>query len=337
MKRPSRSANTPQYTPFVLLHASDIHGDGENFARIVDYLEHYHDYIDDAIISGDMVKGVYDDDIAYYRNTEGGHKIMLAIGNHDTAKTVEGSTDWDYYVGQASYERYIKDFYAQWGNVAVIENKCYYYKDYADYGIRMIVTDCMEGASTDQQTWFENTLASTPEGYSVMCICHYPYYPKATDLVNGSPHIECSFDSRQNAPTTATSNIPSSFISAVATWLTANNNANAGRFICWLSGHTHADYVCIAKNTTQLVLTIDTASHRTRDIGYSDTERVADTKTMDLFNLLAIDTYQKLIKVMRVGANLDSWMRKKDTMCIQYASNGTYTLTDDMPILVYCS
>lgn len=333
LKRPSRSANTVQYTPFVLLHASDIHGDGETLERMVEYYNHYKTYIDDALISGDMVSGVYDDDIAYYRNTDGAEKIMLAVGNHDTAKEDGSTTIWDYYVGQASYERFIKDFYSEWGNVSIVTNKCYYHKDYADYGIRMIVTDCMDVSTDAQLTWLEGVLESTPSGYSVLCVCHYPYYPKVTDVANASPHIECSFDSRQNAPTVADAHIPVSFIDAVDEWM-ANHR---GKFICWLSGHTHADYVCIAKGTTQLVITIDTAAHTSRNIGYSDTERVSGKKSMDLFNLVGIDTYQKLIKVMRVGADMDSWMRRKETMCIQYASNNVYTLEDDMPKLIYCS
>lgn len=337
MKRPSRSGSTVQFTPFVLLHASDVHGDGDTFARIVEYYDYYTDYIDDAIVSGDMVSSYYEDDIAYYRNTQGAKKIMLAVGNHDTAKKVDGSTVWDYHVGQDSYNKFIKDFYSEWGNVTITQNKCYYYKDYTAYNIRLIVTDCMEGASNDQQTWFESALANTPSGYSVLCVCHFPHHPKLTDT-NASPHIECSFNSRQNAYLNVNNdNIPSAFITAVDNWLTANNNANMGRFICWIGGHTHNDYVCIAKNTTQLVITVDTAAHTSRNVSYSDMQRVENTKSMDLFNVMAVDTYQKIIKVMRVGADVDSWMRSKKTMCIQYASNEAYSLTNNIPELIYCS
>ena len=214
---------------------------------------------------------------------------------------------------------------------------CYYYKDYTNYAIRMIVIDCMEGASVDQQTWFEETLSNTPSGYSVLCVSHYPYCPKVSETAYASPHIECSFDSRQETVVGAETRIPDSFITTVNDWLVANNNANAGRFICWLSGHTHTDYVCVAKNTNQLVLTIDTAAHTTRNIAYSDTVRMENKKSMDLFNLLGIDTYQKLIKIVRVGADMDSWMRSKKTMCIQYASNNTYTLENNTPQLIYCN
>jgi hypothetical protein len=39
---------------------------------------------------------------------------------------------------------------------------------------------------------------------------------------------------------------------------------------------------------------------------------------------------------MRVGADMDSWMRNKKTMCIQYASNEKYTLENGVPKLIYC-
>ena len=319
-KRDAREGNVVKYKPFTLLHASDLHGVKEQLQRIVDYQKYYKQFIDDSIISGDVVLGTFDDDFTFFSDVDGAENIMLSVGNHDTAEA--GSPiDWTAHVGQDSYEKFIKDFASIWG-INEIVNKCYYYKDYADYAIRLIVVDCMENNSQEQLTWFENTLnGAKANEYAVVVVTHYS--PARNEL------FECSFTSRQGYSVGDT--LSSDFVAKVEDFI-----EGGGEFVCWLSGHEHNDFVGIVEGTTQLSITVGTASTLPAATIWSDTERIEGTKTWDLFNVVSVDTYQKIIKVLRVGANTDSWLRNKNAMVLQYASNSLYPLVNNKPILINC-
>ena len=91
-----------------------------------------------------------------------------------------------------------------------------------------------------------------------------------------------------------------------------------GEFICHLSGHTHADYYGIIDGTTQISITIDCASEIDM---WNDSDRVRGEKSADCFNILSFDTYDKTIKMFRVGVYRDRWLRHKGTMCVNYKTN----------------
>ncbi len=42
------------------------------------------------------------------------------------------------------------------------------------------------------------------------------------------------------------------------------------------------------------------------------------TPSENLYNIITVDTHDKLIKIIRIGSNLDRYLRKKDTLCINY-------------------
>ena len=51
---------------------------------------------------------------------------------------------------------------------------------------------------------------------------------------------------------------------------------------------------------------------------YSTMARENGTITQDCFNILSVDTYKNLIKITRIGANYDRYMRRKNTLSWDY-------------------
>ena len=100
---------------------------------------------------------------------------------------------------------------------------------------------------------------------------------------------------------------------------------DGGKFICHICGHTHWDL--IVKSTTypdQLCVVIDALS-RSQGNQYSDTQRTDATKSQDLANLIAFDTSSGVIKIIRIGASIDHYLREKNCITINYNTGAIIT------------
>ena len=158
-----------------------------------------------------------------------------------------------------------------------------------------------------QNTWLQNVLADAKaNNLSVLCSSHFT--PGAI-----TP-IDCSFDnsiwralgdSMLNSEASASVNL---FING------------GGKFITWLVGHAHNDYLgTLISYPEQLVVCVDTANCSNPDQSRgSAIERIKSTKSQYLFNIFGVDTYLKIIKLYRVGATNDALMRSKKQLSINY-------------------
>ncbi len=303
-RKPRVGSTTQGITPLVLLHFSDLHGSERELKRIVEYRKAYNNYIDDVIDTGDNVPLEASEGVDFFDSVEGAENILNTIGNHDS----RANGEWTGYGAVASYEQYIKPYVENWG-VTQPENAeengyNYYYKDYADAKVRLIVLDCMFWDSTEK-TWLESVLADAKtEGLAVVVCSHYPG-GNVTRFNTPWASLQYADVSQTTDPEAATA--ISEFIEG------------GGEFVCWLSGHTHYDFVGkLTDFPEQVNITIDCANELAGNTGYSDIERVVGTRSQDLFNIVAVDTFRKLIKVFRVGADRDSWMRHRGDLCIKY-------------------
>lgn len=307
-KRPinlSSYAYLSETQPVVLLHFSDIHGDEEELSRMMEIKEEYSNMIDDAICTGDLVRLRYSNGIAFWNNVAGAEDTLIVIGNHDVLADEQGY-DFDQRVSQATqYSTFLAPYIANWG-VTYQNGKTYYYKDYAAKKMRLIVLNCMlEGSdNSDQLTWFISTLASArTAGYSVLVSNHY--------MIAGAEKIACNFTSIDKG--VGTDVLPSEYLDAVQEFIN-----DGGKFVCHLVGHTHNDL--IVRNETynnQLCVVID-ALNREQGNQYSDTQRTDGTRSQDLANMFIVDTASQVIKIIRVGANMDHYLRAKNCITIRY-------------------
>ena len=111
--------------------------------------------------------------------TDGGNSIILTAGNHEAFKTKAP------YVSATEQETYNAVFSGRisgW-NVTQPQNASedglgYFYKDYATPKLRVIYADPTHGTEyiEAETTWFESVLLDAhTNGYSVMCVEHYPF------------------------------------------------------------------------------------------------------------------------------------------------------------------
>lgn len=203
---------------------------------------------------------------------------------------------------------------ANWGSGLTVQTgKTYYYKDYPDNKIRLVVLNCMllGEEMQEQTTWFENVLSSTPSDYSVVGATHYPPAQRVkldttfTSLINngGSAKVDA-------------------FMAAVDTFIN-----NGGKFVCWLAGHTHFDLVEYdSRYPNQLWIVVINAKYENV---WGDTQRTEGTKSEDGFNVVSVDTAKKYVKVIRVGADRDCYLRSKQTLTLDYSTSPATVIYND--------
>ena len=294
-----------------LCHFTDIHADAENLSRIKKFTDKYKDYIDDVICTGDMVRNDSSEDFSWWHEN-GGEGMLMTIGNHDTNVVSGGVSSWRGFGKVNTYNKYFKPYIANWGvtqpSNAESLGKCYYYKDYASYNIRIVALDCMY-YDADEDTWFTNTLANAKSlGYGVIVLSH--------GLGKQGDKIQSTY--------TAINNTAGMVILDDGTY-TYNANVHSridefigggGNFICLLGGHFHMDMFGKVNSTTheQLYLLGDCSAR----VPLRDHRYVNKTRMQDSFNIVSIDTNLKMIKVFKVGNQYDVFLRRKGTLCYNY-------------------
>lgn len=296
-----------------LAYFSDIHADTENIRRMSEFYVKYKWGLDDILQTGDLIAGNLSEGVPSNWN-ELGANVLGVIGNHD-AQNKEGSV-WVTQPQKDSYDTVFAPWIANWGVTqpadAASNGYCYWYKDYAGQKIRIIALDCMHWDST-QKTWFESTLADAKTNQmSVIVAVHYlPFEISDTDV---------PFDSIDFHPTSQSGSFIASpeIPNAVADFI-----GNGGEFICYLTGHIHIDLfgVGVSPYGNQLCISIATASYLNMATIYGDTERKQGTKSQDCINIVSFDTRTKTVKLYRIGADQDRYMRKKDFLSYNYSTH----------------
>lgn len=294
--------------PLGLLWFSDIHGNAENLKRILDFKNTYGEYFEDTICTGDLVAYRATDGMTFWNNTDGADNILICIGNHDALADPSGY-DWTQILTQEQqYEAYIEPYYENWNlTSSVSSGLTYWYKDYSQNNIRLICLNCMLSGADDtaQQSWFQNALSTAKtEGYTVVIVTHCP--------LSGATEIASNWTNRDR-------NAINDYLNASYKQYVDAFKNEGGKFACWLTGHMHWDFISKYAGThgNQLIITIDATSVSQSNY-YSDMQRTMKTKSQDLINAVYIDTSSQCIKVIRIGANKDHYLRPRNTLSISY-------------------
>lgn len=325
-------------TPLALLHISDIHGNSSALHRINEKIDPYVNKINAKICTGDLVNNVAGQIDSWWDES-----IMTTIGNHDTRI----GDDWTALSVADRIAYYISPFEENWGVVRG-EGQSYYYKDFADAKVRLIVIDAMlyiplpeldpdepdaandlSPAAQAQNEWLSNTMdEATNLGYHVLIAAHAP--------CRGATPFACSFThAGRTEPYVGHRNtcaLSESVVELVKAKITAGCN-----FVGYLVGHTHKDDIWQAPDDPrQFFFTITCATwsqtaDQAREVDRSSADYTgsrsswdyASGANYDAANLVTIDTSRSLIKIIRVGgADIDMYMRRRKAICIRY-SDGT--------------
>ena len=320
--------------PVTLIHYSDIHNDEERINNVTKFMELYGTYIDDIIVTGDMCGSRYTDYNDLY-NKPGRTTTLLAIGNHDVydhnGDAESNGVNYDdklyYATPTEKYNTFIKPNVANWGVVQPVNAEslglCYYYKDYINtYGsnqskLRIIVLDAMAYDSL-QHNWLNDVLSNAiTNGFTVVIAEHFP----PTESKTGDYDLfDTGFSSKMNGMEmwygVTFIGYEENGVSYKATDLVDTFINNGGEFACWLCGHLHYGQVGTLKShPNQIFIAIEKAN--ISDV-WADTPRQVGDISEDLFNIVSFDTINKVIKVLRIGASYDKYMRSKKTLSIDY-------------------
>ncbi len=290
----------------VLLHFSDVHNSERALGRVLEFYDECQLPLTDIIHTGDSVSGRFCQGMSAFR-MRGAERILNVVGNHDMLNTAEG---WDWSMrasNEALYDMIFRPFCANWG-VQMAENTTYWYKDYEEYKFRLIGIDCTLADDGEQLAWLEEVLlGALAAEYSVVIATHFPPSRRET--------VRCGFSSdvrEYNGEGPITTMVPE-VQETVSRFM-----KKGGEFVCYLAGHTHTDYLWYSKDyPDQLCVTVDSANVAQANF-WSDTYRVEGTKSEELFNLFSFDTERKLVKLVRIGANVNTTLQSKRMIAINY-------------------
>lgn len=305
----ARHTRNTTNSPLTILHMSDIHYDWEAKNRIISEGNLYGTNIDEYICTGDMVANVGGSIASWWPS-----KVLTCIGNHDTATYSNGAYNWTALTMAERDQYYIAPYESNW-DVIHTSGTSYYYKDYADSKVRLIVMDGMlytnaGSEATTQTAWLEGLLSSAiTAGLHVLIAIHSPH--------GGAKAVDCSFSKygQVDMPTYSDCNTPQIVIDTVAAKISAGLH-----FVGYLVGHTHQDNIWDAEGDgTQLMYCITCANVKQQAQWINSDQHRSESQ--DAFNLVTIDTNHSLIKLVRGGgADIDDHMRPRKQICIDYAN-----------------
>lgn len=299
--------------PLVLLHFSDIHADDVRLGNIIKFKRDYSQYVTDVLHTGDSVKSYASDGMDFWSSTDGAESILNCIGNHDTrtSESMSGVNMDD------AYDMVMAPFIANW-NVVSETGKTYYYKDYATPGVRLIVLDIMH-QTQEQLSWFRDTLSDArAKGLHVISACHsYAHWLLDYQDTPWDDHPIIVARGKYAEPEdTSGTAYPRNLSDDYAETVDAHLDAG-GYFVCWLHGHTHFK-VFAALETHPRQLDVAVANAGFANANTYIWERVLGSKSEDDFNLLAVDTYSHILRIVKVGVDYDVFLRHTDTISYDY-------------------
>ena len=326
---------------FCILMGADFHSDATRLTSMVEYLNAV-DAFDAGICLGDI--GSWEKDATFYTtaisNTQ--KPFLTVIGNHDAA---EGNTLSKAYTNISDLVAKFITPNIQYADLASGEytsGKSYYYKDFATYGIRLIVLNNYEYPtdndgtnfmyhhgwecwSQDQVDWFISTLNSTPTTYGVIVAAHFVPTSMAMDKTGIWTSATMQYNSWSPDTTLVTADrsmlaeivdawIDGSTLSKTysfdvsgGTWSGITVSADftsrgAGEFIAWIGGHLHMSLLGTIYGYTDQHVYLADCS----GVGSSlqgDTPRKVGTRSEDALCVLSVDRTNKTVKLLRVGAH----------------------------------
>ena len=287
--------------------------------------------------------------------------IYVAAGNHDVGHKLDAAkagTD------EQLYEQMFAPMLEAWklksdgGGTPHPDGKNYYFNDFTDEKVRMIVlyeweTDFELNPSDTSQLmydrssrafhqaqvdWFINSLQTVPAGYGVIVVKHQPesikgvfdnpFFSNVAVLDKKEMSTYCgteliaqivqAFIDRQSI------NVSVEQTGGVVTTLTAHANfsdvAEGAEFICYCSGHTHQDIVNFLRDyPKQLELTI--GCNNVHYTSGTDMLQVDSDKSKNLINVYNIDRNRGYVYIVRIGADFSNTAQNRSFTAIKYRKN----------------
>lgn len=293
-----------KYKVLQFVHTADMHNQPELWDRMVKYINHYSEYIAFGIHTGDYCGGWQDSYTDFYvKCTKCVRPIYNCVGNHDTVRKAEDGGSWDN--DKKSAHDLLFNHKDEWNaTFCPADNSMTYYIDYEESNIRIIVLDLYYDIEI-QIKWLCETLDDAmAKGISVITAMHEPSGPMNNSFgvtFHTINDYEGLVGRREQQP----------FEPIIADFISAG-----GKYICNLAGHDHHDSFGFSDSG---VLNVIVESGTCWD-GWCDGKRIKGTRTYDAFNVMSVDVNLGILKLVRVGDNVDNYLRIKRTLCYDYVN-----------------
>lgn len=320
-----------------LAHFSDIHMSTLGLQRFNEWCSLINAnslFIKDKLITGDYVYG-WDDSMAWW-DTNGGSNILGCIGNHEIQTYIDGGltgVQKTERIGLDAYNKFIKPYISNWGILGTVsvnngtlvysssnptgadiykhidadtEGYSFYFKDYAEPKVRLIVLD-WTNYNSPQKQWMQAVLADAKgKEYSIIVASHFP----SKGIVKSNNTFDAFY--KNSIASDPWFNI---FTEYDAHEDIQNFIDGGGKFICWLCGHYHLDNWGFLDGYP-MQLCIDVASAQVRE-AEGDIYHLYDTT----FNLFSVDTTTEILYVNRIGANKTMYGYNRDCIAWDYKNH----------------
>ncbi len=181
----------------------------------------------------------------------------------------------------------------------------------------ILENDAVLGDTSYNNASYEGNIYAVP--MSVIIVNHCPFTPSVADRVP-SNRLNSWFDYTKGDKGFNKNIIYDGLALSDGVDVAVNDYiAKGGSFICYLTGHTHADNILTHKiYNSQFMINITTAN------GLRHTDSAAATSkydpNYDCFDHIGIDLRSGMIKVLRVGLAQDSAMRTRRSWCYDFVN-----------------
>lgn len=298
--RSSKFGNT--LVPLEFVHITDIHAHKTEWTRVVEYINEYEEYIDFGIHTGDYSGTTTKTAIDLYSLSKPDNRIIYnAVGNHDTYLSYSNGTTESASIKE-TYNAVFSDTH-NWDVVFGDEAYAtYYYKDFKESGIRLIVLNDQQWSDAQGQ-WLASILADANEsGLAVMTASHMSTGYMTTPVESSFTPVDNNYSFAYRGG------------KDIEPYIVEFKN-NGGEHIVHLCGHNHFDNIGYTKEGI-LNIQLESASGTPDD--RLESVRVEGTKSFDCFNVMAVDVNTKRIKIVRIGCNSNAALQGKTVLCYDY-------------------
>ncbi|MBO4411237.1 MAG: metallophosphoesterase [Lachnospiraceae bacterium] len=293
-----------------LLHFADLHSDAENLKRIVEFMNGLKDQFEDAVCSGDMVRKYYHTGYGFWHES-GADPILVTVGNHDALNNPH--YDWNDLIPEAQQAAtFIEPYVPFWGDVEYTPGTTYYCKRYEAQKVDLITlnTQLFESEKGPEEAFLKEKLdRALREDRGVVILLHDTSSAKQTV-------VPCHYSSLDGAPSEPCGpGLKKSTQKAVQDFIDAG-----GDFLCYLAGHSHRDFLCYDPAFPRQYSLLAPAASLEKGLRQGDSARVRGEKSQDALQFVVFDRRSKLVKVIRVGADRDHYLRSRRILVFRYTT-----------------
>ena len=297
--------------PLTFVHSSDMHACESAWTRMVEFINHFEDVISFGLHTGDYCGGsqkVYKD---LYGSLPCNRTIYNCVGNHDC---FNGEGPWLLAEKHTAHSLLFSRSNEWDVNFMDCDCSMSYYKDFEQNNIRLIVLDDYYDLDACRK-WLKSLLDEALEKNLHVITAQHQTTGYVNNTFNTKFHFlddynkimrdyeaartKYAFDQRSQE----------CFEKVIAEFIN-----KGGNYVCNLAGHDHVDQFGL---TDDGILNVVVQNGTTWD-ALGDTKRIKGTKSEDCFNVVSVDTTLNLIKIVRIGANVDHYLRTRNALTFDY-------------------